>query len=90
MIIEWIVQKIFTWGSLRNAIFDEINLYQSIEKSLSESNNSQPSNLFWCEGDKWYGWTFDRLKNRYYFEDVGHDSLMNFWENELNLELKNG
>lgn len=43
------------------------------------------TNLTWSEGDMWYGWTFDPDKNRYYFDDIGHESLTGLWEQqELN------
>ena len=32
--IEWLVNRIFRWDSLRHAIFDEVRLYQSIDRSM--------------------------------------------------------
>lgn len=43
------------------------------------------TNLTWSEGDMWYGWTFDPEKNRYYFDDIGSESLTALWDQqELN------
>ena len=41
-----------------------------------------PTNLSWAEGDTWYGWTFNPVKSRYYFDDIGNQSLMGLWEDQ--------
>jgi len=41
-----------------------------------------PTNLTWSEGDMWYGWTFNPEQNRYYFDDVGNESIMGLWEDQ--------
>lgn len=46
-----------------------------------------PTNLTWSEGDMWYGWTFDPEKNRYYFDDIGNESLTGLWEDQRLREL---
>jgi hypothetical protein len=44
-----------------------------------------PTNLTWSEGDMWYGWTFNPEQNRYYFDDIGNESISGLWEQqELN------
>lgn len=40
-------------------------------------------NLTWNEGDVWKGWTYSLIKNRYYFDDVGNESLAAFWADEF-------
>ena len=39
-----------------------------------------PGNLTWAEGDKWYGWSYSSVKKRYYFDDIGNESIMGLWE----------
>jgi len=39
-------------------------------------------NLTWSEGDTWYGWTYNPVKKRYYFDDIGNTSLMGLWEDQ--------
>ncbi len=80
--IDWLVKKIFWWTPLRNAIFNEVNMYQSIDRAIWEHENSNPTNLTWAEGDRWYGWTFNPVNNRYYFDDIGNESLMGLWEDQ--------
>lgn len=80
--INWLVNRIFRWDSLRKAIFDEVMLYQSITRSMCEYDRENPTNLTWSEGDTWYGWTYNRQLNRYYFDDIGNKSLMGLWEDQ--------
>jgi len=39
------------------------------------------TNLTWAEEEVnlWKGWTYSPEKNRYYFDDVGNDSLTDLW-----------
>lgn len=39
-------------------------------------------NLTWSEGDTWYGWTYNPVKKRYYFDDIGNKSLMGLWDDQ--------
>ena len=80
--IQHIVNRIFSWDSLRKAVFDEVNLYQSVDRSMWEHERSRPTNLTWSEGDIWYGWTYNESKKRYYFDDIGNESLMGLWEEQ--------
>lgn len=86
VMIDWIVNRIFRWDSLRKAIFDEVKLYQSIDRSMWELEKSDPANLTWSEGNKWYGWTYNSNKKRYYFDDIGNESLMGLWEDQWKRE----
>ena len=42
-------------------------------------------NLTWAEDENnlWKGWTYSLEKNRYYFNDVGNESLAAFWADEF-------
>ena len=46
-----------------------------------------PTNLTWYEGDMWYGWTFNPEQNRYYFDDIGNESISGLWEDQRLREL---
>ena len=39
-------------------------------------------NLTWAEEELgiWKGWTYSPDKKRYYFDDIGNESLMGLWE----------
>ena len=80
--INFLVNKIFRWDPLRNAIFDEVMLYQSITRTMAEYDREHPTNLTWSEGDRWYGWTYNAELKRYYFDDIGNESLMGLWEDQ--------
>ena len=84
--INWLVDRIFRWDSLRKAVFDEVRLYQSITRSMWENDRENPTNLTWSEGDKWYGWTYSKNLNRYLFDDIGYTSLMEMWEKQWEWE----
>lgn len=36
------------------------------------------TNLTWDDGDIWKGWTYSIKNNRYYFDDIGDESLLTF------------
>jgi len=80
--INYLVNRIFRWDTLRNAVFDEVRLYQSITRSMWEYENESPTNLTWSEGDRWYGWTYNKTNKRYYFDDIGNESLTGLWEDQ--------
>jgi len=80
--IDWLVNKIFRWDSLRDAIFSEVHMYDEIHKQMKEYKEEGPTNLTWSEGDTWYGWTYNSNAKRYYFDDIGNTSLMGLWEDQ--------
>jgi hypothetical protein len=43
------------------------------------------NNLTWAEEETnlWKGWTYSLIKNRYYFNDIGYESLTDFWADEF-------
>jgi hypothetical protein len=43
------------------------------------------TNLTWAEEELnlWKGWTYSLEKNRYYFNDVGSESLADFWADDF-------
>ena len=42
-----------------------------------------PTNLTWDDGDIWKGWTYSLENNRYYFDDIGNESLTELWTNRF-------
>jgi len=41
------------------------------------------TNLTWDDGDIWKGWTYSLENNRYYFDDIGNESLGALWDSEF-------
>jgi hypothetical protein len=68
---------------LRKAIKEVIKNNHEFLMALAEAErNEQASNLTWDEDGIWKGWTYNRDKNRYYFDDIGNESIMGLWENQ--------
>ena len=75
--IEWLVNRIFWWERLRQAITDEVHMYDAIDKALKEPTN----NLSWQEDGLWYGYTYNEMHKTYLFDVVGEESLVELWDN---------
>ena len=56
----------------------------NLDKMIKEAMNEIPTNLTWDEPENgvWKGWTYSPEKKRYYFDDIGNESLMELWENQ--------
>jgi hypothetical protein len=66
---------------LRKAMKEVIKNNHEFLLALAEAErNEQSSNLTWDEGGVWKGWTYNKDANRYYFDDIGHESIMKSWE----------
>ena len=44
------------------------------------------TNRSWSENGVWKGWRYSPEKNRYYFDDIGHKSLMGVWNDPFLLQ----
>jgi hypothetical protein len=64
--------------AIQAVVRDNDELFRLLEKSKLE----EPTNLTWSEGNTWYGWTYNPVKKRYYFDDIGNESLMGLWEDQ--------
>ena len=80
--INWLVDRIFRWDPLRKAVFDEVHMYDELDRRIKEYKDEEPTNLTWAEGDTRYGWTYNSNAKRYYFDDIGNESLMGLWEEQ--------
>ena len=83
IMVDWLVNRIFRFTSLREAIFDEVHLYDHLDSIMSNPESMETASLSWCEGDTWYGWTHDSNAKRYYFDDIGNKSLIGLWEDQF-------
>lgn len=75
--IKWLVNRIFSWDALRQAIVAEVYMYDEIDKALNEPT----TNLTWEEGGLWYGYTYNEMHNTYLFDDIGYETMTELWEN---------
>ena len=76
--IERIVNLLFRWRPLRLAIFDEVNMYNSITRIMADPEEMKTATAMWCENDGWRGWTVD--DGKYYFNDVPEKSISDLME----------
>jgi hypothetical protein len=91
IMINWLVGRIFSWDRLRDAVTDEVRLYDSVLRSLRSNDwDRHPTNLSWTKNDLWYGWSYSPEKKRYYFDDLGSESLMDLWDYLGKREASNG
>ena len=83
MLIEFVERYLMRPKRLREAIEAVVHENDELLRMLKEhEENDTPTNLSWAEGDTWYGWTYNKSKNRYYFDDIGNESLMGLWEEQ--------
>ena len=60
------------------------DMIQDLKKAIEDAKNEPITNLTWNEDNGlWKGWTYSPEKNRYYFDDIGIESLTEFWADEF-------
>ena len=54
---------------------------EGLMKEFDRAINETPTNLSWAEEELgvWKGWTYSPEKKRYYFDDIGNESLTELW-----------
>jgi hypothetical protein len=83
MLFEFVERYLMRPKRLREAIEAVVHENDKLLHILAEyEKNETPTNLTWSEGDRWYGWTYNPDKKRYYFDDIGNESLMGLWEDQ--------
>jgi hypothetical protein len=83
MLYELVERYLMRPKRLREAIEAVVHENDELLRRIKEyEENETPTNLTWSEGDIWYGWTYNPVKKRYYFDDIGNESLMGLWEDQ--------
>lgn len=83
MLYELVERYLMRPKRLREAIQAVVRDNDELSRILKMyEEDDTPTNLTWAEGDRWYGWTFNPVKGRYYFDDIGNESLMGLWEDQ--------
>jgi hypothetical protein len=57
-------------------------MYDHLDSIMNDPEEMKTASLSWMEGNMWYGWTYNPIKNRYYFDDIGNKSLIGLWEDQ--------
>jgi hypothetical protein len=83
MLIEFVERYLMRPKRLREAIQAVVHENDKLLRIIKEhEQDDTPTNLTWSEGDRWYGWTYNSNAKRYYFDDIGNESLMGLWEDQ--------
>jgi hypothetical protein len=77
ILVDWFINRLFSNRYLREAIFAEVHFYDHIEEALKEPT----TNLTWEEGGLWYGYTYNEMHKTYLFDDIGHETMTELWDN---------
>ena len=72
--IDWLVTHIFKIDPLRVALFQEVDMYNSITRILADDESSKIACAIWCDEDGWRGWNI-KEDGTYYFHDIAEHSL---------------
>ena len=91
MLIEFVERYLMRPKRLRMAIQAVVRDNDELLRIIKEhEEDDTPTNLTWSEGDRWYGWTYNTNAKRYYFDDIGNESLMGLWEDQWAREKERG
>ncbi len=65
--------------AIREVMLDNDQLLKDLAKTEVQTN------LTWEEEELgiWKGWTYSPKDNRYYFDDIGNESIMGLWEDKF-------
>ena len=57
------------------------DMNEELIKDIEDAMMEVPTNMTWAEEESgvWKGWTYSPEKNRYYFDDIGNESLLAIW-----------
>jgi hypothetical protein len=72
--IDWLVNKLFCWNPLREALISEATFYNSLTRTINDPESMKTASAFWDEGDGWRGWSIEG--DKHYFNDVPEHDLM--------------
>jgi hypothetical protein len=87
MLFEFVERYLMRPKRLREAIQAVVRENDELLRIIKEhEEDDTPTNLTWSEGDRWYGWTYNSNAKRYYFDDIGNESLMGLWEDQWSRE----
>ena len=72
--IDWLIRQIFRIDPLRIALFQEVDMYNSITRIMADDESSKIACAIWCDQDGWRGWNI-KEDGTYYFHDIAEHSL---------------
>lgn len=78
--LERIVNILFKWGRLREALMDEVHMYDKLGRLLKDPEAMKTGSLYWPSSDGWRGWTHNDDLNKYFFNDIPEHGIMDAME----------
>jgi hypothetical protein len=75
-LIDWLVNRIFWWAPLRDAIFDEVHMYDRLDHIMKDPEAMEIGSSFIPDFDGWRSWSHNKDKGRYYFNDIPEEDMM--------------
>jgi hypothetical protein len=85
--IDWLVNRIFWWAPLRDAIFDEVHMYDRLNHIMADPEAMEIGSSFIPDFDGWRSWSYNKDKGRYYFNDIPEEDMMSAIERLEDMEL---
>jgi len=86
--INWLVNKLFWWTPLREAIFAEVHMYDSISELMSDPESMKTGSSSYTDIDGWRAYSKSLISNVYYFNDIPEESLMKAFEQLQLMEIR--
>lgn len=74
--IDWLVNILFWWAPLREAIFAEVHMYDQIKSVLDDPESMEDGSKHWLDFDGWRGWSYDKNNRVYYFNDIPEEDML--------------
>jgi hypothetical protein len=72
--INFIVRQLFKWRELRQALIEEVHMYDKLDRIMSDPDAMKIGSSFYPDLDGWRAWSFN--KDKYYFNDIPEMNLM--------------
>jgi len=74
--IEWLVNRLFWWAPLRQAIVEEVHMYDYLSNIINDPEAMKTGASFYPDTDGWRSWSQDQDTGKYYFNDVPENSMI--------------
>lgn len=82
--IERLVNLLFKWNNLRSVIFAEVDMYNSVSRTIRDPYWGSIAMTVWDDVDGWRGWT--KTFTGYYFVDYPEPSFGSIMDELQNKE----
>ena len=74
--IDRLVNTLFRWDRLREAIFVEVHMYDYLDNIMKDPEAMKTGSSYWPDIDGWRGWSHNEDTDKYYFNDIPEDNCM--------------